>query len=87
MLLKLTIPKITPSKTTLIAGRTIENGSPKSKLVRVYSRANGSLITTIKSNANGFYKIYLPRDLAYTLVAIDENKQFNAVIQDNVVPK
>ena len=75
------------SKQTVIAGKTFEMGAPKSKLVRIYSRGNGALIASIKSDVNGAYKAYLPLDAAYTVVAIDERKQFNAVIQDNVVPK
>ena len=75
------------SKQTIIAGKTLEMGVPKSKLVRIYSRANGSLIASTKSDENGVYKVYMPLDLAHTIVAIDEHKQFNAVIQDNVVPK
>lgn len=74
-------------KQTVITGLTLEMGVSKSKLVRIYSRGNGSLIASTKSDENGVYKVYLPLDLAYTIVAIDEHKQFNAVIQDNVVPK
>lgn len=89
----LSLPKITPmhnnctEKITVILGSTLELGIPKSKLVRIYSRNNGALIVSTKSNESGVYKTYLPLDVAYTIVAIDEHKQFNAVIQDNVVPK
>ncbi|PZU20059.1 MAG: hypothetical protein DI589_18935 [Shinella sp.] len=74
-------------KSALISGHTLELGKPVSRPVRVYSRLNGALIKTTQSNENGEYKIYLPHDVAYTMVSIDPNKKFNAVIQDNVVPK
>lgn len=75
------------SKQTIIAGKTLEMSVPKSKLVRIYSCGSGALITSTRSDNKGVYKVYLPLDVAYTVVAIDEHNQFNAVIQDNVVPK
>lgn len=79
--------KLAAEKLTIISGFTTELGVPKSKQVRVYSRASGALITSLKSKTDGHYKVYLPIDVAYTIVAIDSNKLFNAVVQDNVVPK
>lgn len=87
MLLSLTIPRHTTSKTKVIAGRTFEMGVSKSKLVRIYSRENGTLLKQVKSDANGHYKTYLPYNASYLIVGIDENKIFNATVQDNVVPK
>lgn len=75
------------SKIRTIAGHTLELGLPKSKLVRIYSRNSGSLLKQIKSDADGSYKVHLPYDASYLVVAVDSNKVFNAVIQDNVVPK
>lgn len=87
MLLSLTTPRYTTSKTKVIAGRTFEIGAPKSKIVRVYSRENGALLKQVKSDADGIYKVYVPYDMAYLIIGVDGNKKFNAVIQDNVVPK
>ena len=75
------------SRMTLVSGVTMELGMRVSRQVRAYSRANGSLIESTHSDKNGQYKMYLPHDSAYTIVSIDPNKIFNAVIQDNVVPK
>lgn len=75
------------SRMTLVSGVTMELGIRVSRQVRAYSRANGSLIESTHSDKNGQYKMYLPHDIAYTIVSIDPNKIFNAVIQDNVVPK
>ncbi|HCK31792.1 hypothetical protein KTJ40_01410 [Acinetobacter ursingii] len=78
---------LTQLKQTVVSGKTMELGKPVSRSIRAYSRLNGALIKTTQSNENGEYKIYLPHDVAYTMVSIDPNKKFNAVIQDNVVPK
>ena len=75
------------SRMTVVAGVTMELGIPVSRQVRAHSRVNGSLIESMYSDKNGQYKMYLPHDIAYTIVSIDPNKIFNAVIQDNVVPK
>ncbi|MEZ2773619.1 hypothetical protein ACBP83_07280 [Acinetobacter pseudolwoffii] len=74
-------------KITIVSGVTSELGVPKQKQIRVYSRSSGALITSLKSQHDGSYKAYLPCDVSYTIIAIDEKKKFNAVIQDNVVPK
>ena len=75
------------SKLSVIAGTTFELGRPVSRPVRFYSRANGALLVSTQSNEFGEYKAYLPIDMAYTIISIDPNDRFNAVIQDNVVPK
>lgn len=85
--MKITHAGYSTRKVKLISGRTLELGVPKSKLVRIYSRNSGSLLKQVKSNADGRYKAYLPYDAAYLIVAVDSNKVFNAVAQDNVVPK
>lgn len=72
---------------SVVAGTTLELGLSASKKLRFYSRVNGALVASVQSNISGKYKVYLPLDTAYTIVAIDEQKQFNAVIQDNVRPK
>ena len=74
-------------KQNAIAGVVTELGQPVSRRVRAYSRSTGVLLASTTSSNNRKYKMYLPDDIAYTIVAIDKNKQFNAVIQDNVVPK
>lgn len=77
----------TSAKLHLVAGRTFEIGKPVSRQIRAYSRGSGIYLASTRSDINGYYKMYLPLDISYTLVSIDPNKKFNAVIQDNVVPK
>ncbi|MCO8059125.1 hypothetical protein [Acinetobacter towneri] len=75
------------SRMAVITGVVMELGSPVIRQVRAYSRTNGALLESTYSNKDGKYKLYLPYDSSYTLVAVDSRKTFNAVIQDNVVPK
>ena len=75
------------SKQHVIAGMTLEIGVPASKIVRVYDGRTGVLLKTAKSNTDGKYKIYVPKINSYTIVGIDNQKFFNATVQDNVVPK
>lgn len=68
----------------LIDGKTTALGMPVSREVRAYSRASGKLIGKTYSAEDGTYKMYLPFEEKYTLVAIDKLNQYNAAIQDRV---
>ncbi|MCK4077497.1 hypothetical protein [Acinetobacter radioresistens] len=57
-------------------------------LVFLYNKTDLLPIAIRKPDANGNYQFLgLNTDLKTFIVAFDKNKQFNAVIQDNVVPK
>lgn len=75
------------SKQHVIAGMTLEMGVPTSKTVRIHDGRTGVLLGTVSSNTEGIYKIYVPKINTYTVIGIDQQKVFNAVVQDNVVPK
>jgi len=89
ILAKSLIPAITvSSKLHVIAGSTKKLGQPVVNYeVRILNRATGALLSVVRSNAIAEYKAYVPYAQAYTVIAFDRNKNFNAVIQDNVVPK
>lgn len=70
----------------LIKGLTCKLGVPLSCEVRAYSRETGEMLSKAQSNLAGRYILYGLNASNY-VVAIDPNNQFNAVIQDNVVPK
>ena len=54
----------------------------------LYNKANLQPIAVQKPDQNGNYQFLgLNTDLKTFIVAFDKNQQFNAVIQDNVVPK
>lgn len=56
--------------------------------VVLYSKVNFQPIAIRKPKENGDYGFLgLTTDMKTFVVAFDANKQFNAVIQDNVVPK
>ena len=56
--------------------------------VVLYNKANLQPITMRKPDQNGNYQFLgLNTDLKTFVVAFDKKQQFNAVIQDNVVPK
>jgi len=56
--------------------------------VVLYNKANLQPISIQKSDQNGNYQfLALNTDLKTFIVAFDKKQQFNAVIQDNVVPK
>ncbi len=55
--------------------------------VCLYSCANNQLIAATASDENGNYQFEVSSAAPVYVVALDNAKQFNAVIQDNVVPK
>lgn len=56
--------------------------------VVLYNKANLLPIAIRKPDANGDYQFLgLNTDLKTFVVAFDQKQQYNAVIQDNVVPK
>lgn len=60
----------------------------KDAIVVLYSKTNLQPIAIRKPDQNGNYQFLgLNTDLKTFIVAFDKNQQFNAVIQDNVVPK
>ena len=54
----------------------------------LYNKDNLQPIAIKKPKTNGDYQFFgLNTNLDTFIVALDSNKQFNAIIQDNVVPK
>jgi len=72
-----------------IKGSTKKLGEKyKDSLVVLYSKANLRPVAVRKPDVNGRYQFTgLNTDVKTFIVAFDSNHQFNAVIQDNVVPK
>lgn len=57
-------------------------------IVVLYNKANLQPITIRKPDQNGNYQFLgLNTDLKTFIVAFDKKQQFNAIIQDSVVPK
>ena len=75
------IAKITGSIKKL--GQNYQNAT-----VVLYNKANLQPIAVRKPDQNGNYQFLgLNTNLKTFVVAFDKNQQYNAVIQDNVVPK
>ncbi len=71
----------------IIKGVVTINGTPSRRLVRVYAGIGGRLLAQTLSSEAGDYKFVLPHQPSYAVAAFDHLKNYNAVIQDNVVPK
>lgn len=55
--------------------------------VRLFEKLTGILLFDILTDENGFYSFNHLTKTKYFIVAHDPVSQYNAVIQDNVVPK
>lgn len=56
--------------------------------VVLITRHDCRMVKGVRSDQNGVYKFSgIPTQNEYFLVGFDKKQQFNAVIQDNVVPK
>ena len=72
----------------VIKGQVKKLGSQYQAIVRIYEKRSGLLVAQKATGLNGDYSFNgLNIDMPYFLTAFDPNNQFNAVIQDNVVPK
>lgn len=71
-----------------ISGRVSKLSTPFPCYVRLYERLSGRLVSQVLSDTNGNYFFDgLSSEFSFFLVAHDPISQYNAVIQDNVVPK
>lgn len=56
--------------------------------VCIFRKSDMQLLAVRKPDASGNYIIHgLNKDITTFVVAFDDNQQYNAVIQDNVIPK
>lgn len=64
-------------------GENYQNAS-----VAIFNKANLQLITVRMPDSTGNYQIHgLNNSISCFVVGFDNKKQYNAVVQDNVVPK
>ncbi|MCH7331829.1 hypothetical protein [Acinetobacter modestus] len=60
----------------------------KDALVVLYSKSNLHPVSVQKPDENGAYAFFgLNNSIKFFIVAFDNNRQYNAVVQDNVVAK
>ena len=70
-----------------IAGSVKKQGVPYPCNIGIYDRVSGRLIKKVKTDDLGRYEAKELYKDSYFIVALDQSQEFNAVIQDNVVPK
>ena len=71
--------------TTTVAGNP---NLPKSCPVRIYARDTGQFVREVRSSETGIYRVdNLKLGIDYTIIAIDESGQHNAVIADRLRAK
>lgn len=70
-----------------IRGRVSELGIKLPCRVRLFEKNSGRLIADVLTNDAGYYEIRGLAKVAFFIVAHHPASKFNAVIQDNVVPK
>lgn len=75
------------SKNLSIKGKILQRGIPYPGRVRVFDKAIGVLVSEVLTDNYGVYQINNLKNIQYFVVAHHLSNQFNAVIQDNVVPK
>lgn len=70
-----------------IRGQISELGVKLPCRVRLFEKNSGRLIADVPTNDAGYYEIHGLVKVPFFIVAHHPTSRFNAVIQDNVVPK
>ena len=71
-----------------IKGQVREENTPTPCRVRLFERKSGQLMAEVATDSQGHYAFYnLSDEERFFVVAHHPRLRFNAVIQDNVVPK
>lgn len=74
-------------KYRIVAGHIKKLGTAISCKVDVFCRKTNRLLASTVSDKNGFYRVKVNTTAKVFIVSHDPSLEFNAVIQDNVVPK
>lgn len=78
---------LTSDKGLSIKGKVSEKNTPIPCRVRLFEKLSGRLIADVLTDNTGYYAFDHLTQAKFFLVAHHPQNQFNAVIQDNVVPK
>lgn len=81
------VSEITPDSVFKIKGFLSKQGVPIVGIVQLLSISSGRVIRVSRSKPDGSYEFKGLPKVRYVILSRDQNQQFNAVIQDNVVPK
>lgn len=80
-------PTLTTTKGFSIKGRVKEVGATIPCRLRLFEKISGRMVADTVTDMNGFYEFDHLTRIKFFIVAHHPSAQFNAVIQDNVVPK
>ena len=80
-------PVLTSDKGLLIKGQVKETNTPIPCRLRLFEKTSGRMVAEVATDQNGFYEFDHLTKTKFFIVAHHPASQFNAVIQDNVVPK
>lgn len=78
---------ITSSKGMSIKGRVFEKNTPIPCRIRLFEKLSGCLVADIQTDHSGNYEFDHLIQNRFFIVAHHPKNQYNAVIQDNVVPE
>ena len=78
---------LTINKGLSIKGRVSEKNTPIPCRVRLFEKLSGRLIADVLTDNTGYYAFDHLTETKFFIVAHHPQNQYNAVIQDNVVPK
>lgn len=70
-----------------IKGRVLKKGIHLPCRVRLFIKATGQLVQDVATDENGYYAFQMISLNRYYVVAHDPDGEYNAVIQDNIIPK
>lgn len=70
-----------------IKGQVLKRGINIPCRVRLFVKATGQLFKDVVTDANGYYEFNEIPLNRYYVVAHDPDGEYNAVIQDNIIPK
>lgn len=80
-------PLLTSNKGLSIKGVVKEVGAPIPCRLRLFEKISGRMVAETVTDMNGFYEFDHLTRIKFFIVAHHPLATFNAVIQDNVVPK
>ena len=78
---------LTSDKGLSIKGKVSEKNTPIPCRVRLFEKLSGRLIADVLTDINGNYEFDHLTETEFFIVAHHPESQFNAVIQDNIIPE
>jgi len=78
---------LTSDKGLSIKGKVSEKSTPIPCRIRLFEKLSGRLVADIETDHSGNYEFNHLTQTSFFIVAHHPKNQYNAVIQDNVVPK